>query len=60
MLLQLRIDASAFAPFCERAFKALYTLANSNRSVPLSASRARKRRMDSFAFRKDAPFLHLP
>jgi hypothetical protein len=40
--MQLCIDASTFAPFCKRAFKALYALANSNQSLPTSVSTARK------------------
>jgi len=48
--MQLRIDASASVLFCKRALRALYALANSNRSVPFSDSRALKRTPSVFVF----------
>src|SRR3712207_4161768 len=44
-VLQFRIDVSASAPFCKRALRALYALANSNRSAPPPVSRAQKHRL---------------
>src|SRR5215208_781947 len=50
VFMQLRIDASASVLFCKRALRALYALANSNRSVPFSDSRALKRTPSVFVF----------
>jgi hypothetical protein len=44
------MDDSASVPFCKRGLKTLYALANSNRSVPLVESSARKANPGPFVF----------
>jgi hypothetical protein len=61
--LQFRIDVSVSVPFCKRAPKALYALANSNRSAPFSVSKARNASSVRFAgleVHHDAPAGELP
>jgi hypothetical protein len=61
--MQLCIDVSASVPFSKRALKALYALANSNRSVPLSVTtawNASSVRFASLEVHHDAPSCKLP
>ena len=52
-VLQFRIDASASVPFCKRALRALYALANSNLSAPPSVSRIQN--CHPLSFRSSGP-----
>ena len=47
------MDVSASVPFCKRALRALYALANSNHSAPPSVSRVRN--CHPFSFRSSGP-----
>src|SRR5215212_304021 len=52
-VLPFRMDVSASVPFSKHALRALYALANSNCSAPLSLSTARN--CKPFSFRKCGP-----
>jgi hypothetical protein len=54
-ILLFRMDVSVSVPFCKRGLKALYALANSNRSAPYSDSSARNLTSEVIVFCTSEP-----